>query len=107
MNTFCDKLYKVGKVYFPNTKVSEESMTTEELKELSRLYLERVGGKENVEQIEACITRIRLIVKDVKKVREKDIKKLGAIGLKIDNKKVHIVIGIKAELIVEEMKRLF
>ncbi len=44
---------------------------------MARIVLEGVGGKENVESIDNCITRLRLEIRDYTKVDEKKIKSAG------------------------------
>ena len=39
--------------------------------EVARIVLEGVGGKENIESIDNCITRLRLEIRDYTKVDEK------------------------------------
>ena len=38
-------------------------------------------SEENIEEVDACITRLRVSVKDVKKVNKEALKKLGARGV--------------------------
>lgn len=77
-----------------------------DLADLAKAYVDLIGGKENVDEIQACITRIRLVLKDNSSIEEKDVKKLGASGLmKAGNQVTQIIVGTKAELIVDEMKK--
>lgn len=66
--------------------------------EKSRLILKYVGGKNNISQAYHCITRLRLIVKDLNKV---DVKKLeaidGIIAVKIVGQQIQCVIGPQVE----------
>ncbi len=74
---------------------------------VAKKYVELVGGKENIVDIDACITRLRLTLKDNSVVAEEGAKALGASGLiKPNRKNIHIVIGTEAETIAEEMKTL-
>jgi len=43
--------------------------------------LEALGGEENIENIDACITRLRVEVKDTNKVNKDRLKDLGAAGV--------------------------
>lgn len=68
-------------------------------------YIKLIGGKDNIVDIDACITRLRLTLRDNSMVTESKVKRLGASGLVKPNKKnVQIVVGTKAEIIAEEMK---
>ncbi|VDN47623.1 PTS sugar transporter [Petrocella atlantisensis] len=74
---------------------------------LAAEYLLAIGGKGNVVEVDACITRLRLTLKDSSVVSEDMVKTLGASGvIRPNNKNVQIVVGTKAEIIADEMKRL-
>ncbi len=49
--------------------------------ELARQYLKALGGHDNLSSIDACITRLRLSVKDMSVINEKTLKDLGAMGV--------------------------
>lgn len=69
-------------------------------------YIEKLGGVENIEEIDACITRLRLTLKDTSIISDAELKKLGASGvLRPNNKNMQVVVGTKAEIIADEMKR--
>lgn len=58
--------------------------------------LSALGGKSNIVSLDNCITRLRMIVKDGKKVDDERLKKLGALGvIHLDNESVQVVIGTK------------
>lgn len=74
---------------------------------LAKEYIDALGGSDNILEIEACITRIRLTLKDNKALEEKTFKALGATGLmKAGSQTTQVIVGTKAELLVEEMKKL-
>ena len=74
---------------------------------LASSYIEKLGGKENIESIDACITRLRLTLKDTSKVKDSELKALGASGvLRPNAKNMQVVVGTKAEIIADEMKKL-
>ena len=69
--------------------------------------LEGVGGKDNVESIDNCITRLRLEVKDPTLVNEKVIKQAGVAGVIRPGKtSVQVVIGTKVQFVADEFKKL-
>lgn len=66
-----------------------------------------LGGPDNIENMDACITRIRLTVCDISKVNESAIKRAGATGvMKLGGGNLQVVVGTEAELIVEEIKKV-
>lgn len=75
--------------------------------ELAQKYLKALGGKENIKEIEACITRLRLVLQSNKDVDEKELKALGANGvMKAGDQATQVIVGTKAELLVDEIKKL-
>lgn len=67
-------------------------------------YIEALGGVANIEEVDACITRLRLVLKDTEKINEVEIKKLGSTGvLKASDKNAQIIIGTRAEIVAEEI----
>lgn len=72
---------------------------------LARGYLDVIGGAANVVNVDACITRLRLTLKDAEQVNVAAAKGLGASGvIKLNQQSVQIVIGPKAELIAAALK---
>ena len=78
-----------------------------ETENLAQAYLEVIGGAGNVTDIDACISRLRLTLKDSAKVDEAAAKRVGASGvIRLNNQNVQIVIGTQAELVAAAMKKL-
>lgn len=74
---------------------------------LAKQYLAVIGGKDNLTNIDSCITRLRLSVKDSDLVDEAAAKSLGALAvIKLGKGGVQIVIGQQAERVADEMKKL-
>ncbi len=68
-------------------------------------YLNALGGKENILNLDACATRLRLEVKDSTLVNADALKQLGARGVvKTDAGSVQVVIGPEADLLSDEIK---
>jgi len=73
--------------------------------ELARQYIAAVGGSDNLTGIDACITRLRLNVKDSSLVNEALAKRLGASGvIRLNKTSVQIIVGFVAEKIANAMK---
>nr|WP_305961226.1 MULTISPECIES: N-acetylglucosamine-specific PTS transporter subunit IIBC [unclassified Pantoea] len=72
---------------------------------LARRYIAAVGGSENLTHIDACITRLRLNVKDSAQVNEGVAKRLGASGvIRLNKQSVQVIVGTQAESIAMAMK---
>ena len=69
--------------------------------------IKNVGGKENVVEIDNCITRLRLEIKDYTAVDEKKIKSAGVAGvIRPGKNSVQVVIGTKVQFVADEFKKL-
>ncbi|EKO3580569.1 N-acetylglucosamine-specific PTS transporter subunit IIBC [Vibrio metschnikovii] len=80
---------------------------SQESSELAKQYLEVLGGHENLSNIDACITRLRLTVKDMSIIDEKQLKALGAMGVvKLGANNLQVILGPLAEIIAGEMKSI-
>ncbi len=74
--------------------------------ELAQAYVGVIGGAGNVVNVDACITRLRLSVKDADQVNVAAAKSLGASGvIKLNKQNVQIVVGPRAELIADALRR--
>jgi PTS system N-acetylglucosamine-specific IIC component len=87
--------------------VSLSKLQSSKLKERAIEILTSLGGKENLTQLDACITRIRVTVKDAGKVNEPKLKELGATAvLKMPGNNFQVVVGTAADPLVTLMKQL-
>ncbi|WP_030013758.1 MULTISPECIES: glucose PTS transporter subunit EIIB [Micrococcales] len=68
--------------------------------------LEALGGAENVEDIEGCITRLRTEVGDSSLVNQEALKSMGAHGVVVSGSMVQVVVGPQAENIAEDIQDL-
>jgi PTS system N-acetylglucosamine-specific IIC component len=85
--------------------VNVSSDKEQDATELARQYIAAVGGSDNLTGIDACITRLRLNVKDSSLVNEALAKRLGASGvIRLNKTSVQIIVGFVAEKIANAMK---
>ncbi|PJN55922.1 PTS system glucose-specific EIICBA component [Paenibacillus sp. GM2FR] len=83
----------------PSGVVSNESKAAK--------VLQNIGGADNITSIDACITRLRLVVKDEKAVKDSELKKLGASGvMRLGQGAVQVVFGPQAESIKDDIKEI-
>jgi glucose PTS system EIICBA or EIICB component len=68
--------------------------------------LEAIGGRDNIEVLDACITRLRLNLKDTSLVNQKSLKSLGAAGVLIAGNSVQVIFGTEAEGIKDDIKSI-
>jgi len=77
------------------------------MQDKAQKVLTLIGGKDNIVNVDACITRLRLILRDDKIVNEKGLKELGAAGvMKLGHGSVQVVFGTQSELLKDEIKKL-
>jgi len=55
------------------------------------------GGDDNIDHVEACITRLRVTVKDLNKVDTQAIQQEGALGVIIIGQQVHAIFGRQSD----------
>jgi len=78
-----------------------------EIDNLAQTYLSVIGGASNVTDVDACISRLRLSLKDGSKVDEVAARHAGANGvIRLNSQSVQIIIGPKAELVAAAMQKL-
>ncbi|OYD07100.1 PTS transporter subunit EIIC [Paludifilum halophilum] len=66
--------------------------------------LAALGGRDNVTRLDACITRLRVGVKDVGRVDEEELKRLGASGVLKMNDGIQAVYGTKSSIYKAEIE---
>jgi len=84
-------------------KEQKESQT--QSSDQAQAFITALGGADNIVSTDACITRLRMEVKNSKDLDEEAFKKLGAKGvIKPNNTTIQIVLGTKAESVAEIIK---
>lgn len=83
-------------------KVETKSSIAEDAKEV----LKALGGAENIEDCDACITRLRVAVKDINLVDKDKIKQLGATAVFDVKGGIQAVFGAKADLIKNKINEI-
>ncbi|APT84904.1 glucose PTS transporter subunit EIIB [Corynebacterium aquilae] len=68
--------------------------------------LAALGGAENIDEIEGCITRLRTVVNDSSKVDEPALMAEGAKGVMISGDVVQVIVGPQAEMIADDINDL-
>ncbi|PHM31115.1 N-acetylglucosamine-specific PTS transporter subunit IIBC [Xenorhabdus innexi] len=85
----------------------KESGSVQSIQEEAYQYIAAIGGSDNVTNIDSCISRLRLLVKDSALANERLIKRVGATGIiRLNKQSIQIVVGMRAELIASAMKEV-
>ncbi|MFB6468375.1 glucose-specific PTS transporter subunit IIBC [Cytobacillus sp. Hz8] len=66
--------------------------------------LAAMGGKDNISHLDACITRLRVSVNDIKNVDKDRLRKLGSAGILVVGNNIQAIFGPRSETIKGQMK---
>ncbi|MDO5724088.1 MAG: glucose PTS transporter subunit EIIB [Flaviflexus sp.] len=77
---------------------SDGTPKEEALRDEAEQILAALGGEENIEDVDACITRLRVAVRDSDKVDRETLKRLGAAAVLDVSGGIQAVYGAKAVL---------
>lgn len=81
-----------------------EATTTNSGSEHAEAIIALLGGRENIELVDACMTRLRVTVKDVEKVADlEEWKKQGAMGLVKKDNGIQAIYGPKADVLKSDI----
>ena len=73
----------------------------------AKAVLAAIGGKENIDSLTFCATRLRFTVKDETKVDAKAVKAAAPLGMiKPGKNSVQVIIGTQVQHVYDEMKKL-
>jgi PTS system N-acetylglucosamine-specific IIC component len=81
-------------------------LDTADVSVFSLKLLEKLGGAQNIEAVDSCITRLRMTIKNTALINDDEVKALGAAGIIKSGNSVQVIVGTKAEVIADEMKKL-
>lgn len=69
--------------------------------------LHALGGSSNIVGLDACITRLRIVVKDEAAVNDSKLKSLGAAGIiRLGKGAVQVIFGTQSEQLKDEIKKI-
>lgn len=81
-----------------------DSSSTGATSDLPYDVLEAMGGQNNIAHLDACITRLRVSVNDIKSVDKDRLKKLGAAGVLEVGNNIQAIFGPRSETIKGQMR---
>lgn len=86
----------------------EDEVAEESVSEMAEHYMAEqlvlaFGGKANIASLDACITRLRVGVKDVAKVDQAKLKQLGAAGVVVAGSGIQAIFGTKSDNLKTDM----
>lgn len=75
------------------------------VEEIVPLIVLALGGKSNILNLDACITRLRITVSNTSKINKKELKRIGAAGIIISGSGVQVIFGTKSDYIKNEINK--
>lgn len=63
-----------------------------------------LGGVANIQYIDACITRLRVTVKDKRKVKKEELKSLGSVGIMSIGENIQLIFGPSVGILCDQIK---
>lgn len=86
---------------FEETKEGDTVQTDNEI----QAFIAALGGADNIVDTDACITRLRMSVKDSSNLSDEPFLALGAKGvIRPDKKSIQIILGSKSEKVAEKIR---
>lgn len=74
---------------------------------MAKLFLDALGGKENIQDVTNCATRLRISIKDTEKMAEEHVfKEAGAHGVVKKGNAIQIIVGLSVPQVRDEFEGL-
>jgi PTS system glucose-specific IIC component len=87
---------------------AEETNREDVIEDLAHGFTQQLvlafGGKSNIKDLDACITRLRVGVVDVKKANQSKLKALGAAGVLLVGSNMQAIFGTRSENLKTDME---
>ncbi|MDP4549369.1 PTS transporter subunit EIIC [Alkalihalobacillus macyae] len=75
-------------------------------KEMALDIMEALGGEQNLKHVDACFTRLRVEVAEVKAINEDRLKELGAAGVVKVDQNIQAIFGGRSDLYKNEINKI-
>lgn len=98
------KLYTRADVNAKKSSINNSKENNSSDDELSSIIVKGLGGKENLSDVDCCITRLRVTVFDPEKVDESLLKSTGASGVVKKGQGIQVVYGPKVTVIKSNLE---
>lgn len=95
-------LKTLGREQGEESRIESSNKTDQLAQEITHAF----GGKDNIKDLEACITRLRVTVHNSDKVNPAELKQLGAAGVFINGNNYQAVFGTHSEIIKGQIEAL-
>ncbi|TCS83264.1 N-acetylglucosamine-specific PTS transporter subunit IIBC [Tepidibacillus fermentans] len=86
---------------------TNSSTGSKKYEDLAVKYYEALGGKDNIVHLDNCVTRLRLRIKDITKVDDDGLKRLGSKGvIKLSSTEIQVIVGTDVEFLANAMRMM-
>ncbi|WP_141736891.1 N-acetylglucosamine-specific PTS transporter subunit IIBC [Oligoflexus tunisiensis] len=70
-------------------------------------FIHALGGAKNIVHVDACVTRLRLVLRDSSLLKDAELKNLGSKGtIRLDRTHAQVILGSQAEPVCDELRRI-
>ncbi|MCT4700407.1 glucose PTS transporter subunit EIIB [Enterobacteriaceae bacterium H20N1] len=91
--------------YFSQPKLTV-TLTEQEQQQITTL-INAFGGEQNIDHVDACITRLRVTVKNLALVNSEALQAQGALGVIILGQEVHAIFGKQSDALRKLLEEHF
>lgn len=96
---------EIFKKIFSKNKVNLDEIDDKSIIEVATKYIFSLGGKENIEELYSCSTRLRIKLKE-SKINVNELERINSKKvIKLDDLNLQIIIGKSAKKLEETMKK--
>ncbi|MBW9252403.1 PTS glucose transporter subunit IIBC, partial [Proteus mirabilis] len=81
----------------PGREVEDKNAKQADKSAMGQSLVAAFGGKDNISSLDACITRLRIGVKEIDKVDRDELKRLGAAGVVVVGSGIQAIFGPKSD----------
>nr|WP_300005493.1 N-acetylglucosamine-specific PTS transporter subunit IIBC [Tissierella sp.] len=86
---------------------AKTSSKDDKFKNMADIIYIGLGGADNITDIDNCVTRLRIKVKDMNKVDQAQIKRANIAGVNvIDDKNIQVIVGPQVQFVADEMRKI-
>ncbi|MFS2224902.1 glucose PTS transporter subunit EIIB [Pantoea sp. B65] len=91
--------------YFSQQKTAPEDNSIDS--EYLQALMQGFGGRDNIIKVDACITRLRVTVKNLAQVDSEGLQRAGALGVIILGQEVHAIFGTQSDNLRKLLEKRF
>lgn len=78
----------------PGREVEDKNAKQADKSAMGQSLVAAFGGKDNISSLDACITRLRIGVKEIDKVDRDELKRLGAAGVVVVGSGIQAILAL-------------